>query len=156
MIFFGALLVFAGWYFASSIPLFTSSVTISASCQGECSDIYVQVNSDSAIGVISVSLFQAPSVCFNGHALCDVLPVYCKPPAGFCININSLNNFANVTFKGVEQGYYLLTLGYNFSNGTGISTGAGLFVTGHITYFATANLTLGLGTLPIEISNSTQ
>ena len=93
-------------------------------------------------------------MCFQSTVECD--PVgYCNP-SGFCANINSPNNSANVTFNGVEQGYYWLGFGVAYGNGTGAGVTIGIFVMGHVAYFATANLTLGLGTLPIEISNSTQ
>jgi len=120
-------------------PYFTVSnkttITMSASCEGGCSDVTMRINSNSSIHDITVGLMQVPSDCLQSRGLCDPWAT-CGLPTGFFFNINTMSNTDEVQFKGVGQGYYWLYFGTEEGK-TGTSQMSSMKVINQTAYIAT-------------------
>lgn len=123
-------------------------------CQ-QYSCVQVYINSNSPISGISVSLVPEPAACTHVPPVCDPVGTNCNLPSNFCANINTRENATVFTFQGIKQGYYWL--GFNANVGVNASRGTveTIHVLNQTVYYVMANITAGLATSEISITNST-
>jgi hypothetical protein len=111
--------------------------------------IYFQINSDSSITGISVSISPEPSSCLQG-LVCTPVGASCGNQSNFCTDINTQARTAAFSFQGVEQGYYWLDFNANLGNNASRGTVRTIHVSDRTAYYITANITAGLATAEIK------
>jgi len=118
------------------------------------SSVHFRLDSDSPITGISISLVPEPSQCLHGP-ICDPTGPQCNLPSNFCSSINTQSSTDNFTFRGVKEGHYWLEFEANLGNNASRGAVRGIFVEELSTYYVTANITAGLATTEMSITNTT-
>ena len=134
----------------------TFGTTSSTSSCVKYSCVHFSIDSNSPIMGISVALVpESPQCALATDGICLPTGPQCKAPSNFCSTINSLTSTDAFTFQGVGQGYYWLELNANSGSNGSTGTGTSIHVENQTIYFVTANITAGLSTAKIGITNTT-
>lgn len=143
-----------GAYLAISPVSNTSNDVIQPICQ-QFSCVQIQINSNSPITGIDISLVPEPAQCFNGSIPCDASGPQCNLPSNFCSSVNTQSSSDTLTFQAVGQGYYWLEFnahaGGNATRGTYMS----IHVENQAIAYITANITASLATIKIGVTYTT-
>ena len=143
-----------GAYLAFSPVSRTSNLAMqSTSCQ-QYTCVQININSNSPITGITVSLVPELSQCIHGLG-CDLPSTQCNLPSNFCSTINTQSSTDTFTFLGVKEGYYWLEFMANWGNNATRGTARAIFVQNQMTYYVTANITASLATAEVNITNMT-
>ena len=140
-----------GAYLSFSPVSGTSNEAIPPSCQ-QFSCVQININSNSPITGITVSLVPELSQCIHGLG-CDLPSTQCNLPSNFCSTINTQSSTDTFTFLGVKEGYYWLEFMANWGNNATRGTARAIFVQNQMTYYVMANITASLATAEISITN---
>lgn len=132
----------------------TASST-SLNCE-KYSCVHFNINSNSPIMGITVALVPESQQCaLATDGICTPLGPQCNAPSNFCSTINTLSSTDAFTFQGVGQGYYWLELNANSGGNGSTGTGTSIHVEHQTIYFVIANITSGLATATISVTNTT-